>query len=85
MLDDGEDVQARSGQRADFEEIAGEKGLGLAAEEVGRGGVLPFGCGWDAVLAEDLPDGGGGDLDPQRGEFAVDPAISPRGIFPGQT
>ncbi|UYB45105.1 hypothetical protein SLV14_001503 [Streptomyces sp. Je 1-4] len=30
-----------------------------------------------AVLAEDLPDGGGSDLDPQGCEFAVDQAILP--------
>ncbi len=85
VLDDGEDIQARPCQRSDFEEIAGEKGLDLAAQEVGPGGALPFGCGWDAVLAEYPPDRGGGDLDPQRGELAVNPAIPPRGILPGQT
>jgi hypothetical protein len=31
VLDDCEDVQARPGQGADFEEVAGEQCLGLAA------------------------------------------------------
>jgi hypothetical protein len=35
VLDDGEDVQARPGQGAGLEEVAGEQGVGLAAEEVG--------------------------------------------------
>jgi hypothetical protein len=77
VLDDREDVQARAGQGAGLEEIAGEQCVGLAAEEVGPGRVLSFGCGRDAVRAEDLPDGGGGDLDAESREFAVDPAISP--------
>lgn len=31
---------------------------------------------------EDLPDGGGGHLDPESEEFAVDAAIPPTGILP---
>ena len=41
---------ARPGQGADLEEIAGEQRVGLAAQEVGPGGVRAFGRGWDAVL-----------------------------------
>ena len=37
VLDDGEDVQARAGQGAGFEEVAGEQRLGLAAQELGPG------------------------------------------------
>lgn len=73
-------ISGKSKQNA-VKEAAGEKGLGLAAEEAGPDGALPFGCGWDAVIAEDLPDRGDGDLDPQCCEFAEEPAISPRGIF----
>jgi hypothetical protein len=51
------------GQGAGLEEIAGEQRVGLAVQEVGPGRALPFGRGWDAVLPEDLPHGGGGDLD----------------------
>jgi hypothetical protein len=72
------------GQGAGLEEVAGEQGVGLAAQEVGPGCVLALGCGWDAVLAQDLPDGGGGDLDAEGGEFAVDAAVAPRGVLSGQ-
>jgi hypothetical protein len=34
VLDDREHVQARPGQGADLEDIAGEQRLGLAAQEV---------------------------------------------------
>lgn len=61
----------------DFKEVPGQQCLGLAAQEVDPGRVLPFGCGRDAVLAEDLPDGGGGDPDPQRQLSAVLSASRP--------
>jgi hypothetical protein len=77
VLDDGEDVQTRPGQGSCLEEIAGEQRFCLAAKEVGPGGALPFWRGLDAVLLEDLPDGGGGDLDAQCREFSVDPAVPP--------
>jgi hypothetical protein len=59
VLDDGEDVQVCAGEGAGFEEVAGEQGVGLAAQEVGPGCAATFGGGWDAVLFEDFPDGGG--------------------------
>lgn len=84
VLDDGEDVQARPGQGAGLEEIAGEQCGCLVAEEVGSGRALPFRCGWDAVLAEDLPDGRSGDLDAEGRELAVDSAIPSRAVLAGQ-
>lgn len=66
VLDDGEDVQPRPSQGADLEEIAGDQCVGLAAQKVRPGRALPFGRGRDAVLLEDLPDGGGAGLDAQR-------------------
>ena len=30
---------------------------------------------------KDLPDGGGGDLDPERGQFPVDAPVGPRGVL----
>lgn len=84
VLDDGEDVQLRARQGADFEQVAGQQGLGLVAQEVGLGGVLPFRCGRDAVFLEDLPGGGRGDLDAQCREFAVDFAVAPGRVFAGE-
>ena len=37
--------------------------------------------GLDAVGLEDLPDGGGCDLDGEGGEFAVDSPVAPAGVF----
>src|ERR1019366_7827609 len=84
VLDDGEGVQARPGQGADLEEVTGQQGVGLTAQEAGPGQALPSGCGRDAVLVQDLPDGGGGDLDAEGREFAVDAPVSPGGVLAGQ-
>jgi len=35
-------------------------------------------------IAKDLPPGGGGDLDAEDKEFAVDAPVTPAGILPGQ-
>ena len=67
-----------------FEEVAGEQGAGLAAEEVSPGCARSFRRGWDAVLLEDLPDGGGGDRDSQGREFAMDAPVPPRGVLSGE-
>ena len=80
VLDDGEDVQPRSGQGAGFEEVGGEEGVRLAAQEGGPGEVVAVGRGRDAVGCEDFPDGGGGDLDDEGGEFAVDSSVAPAGV-----
>lgn len=58
--------------------------LEFLVPEVGGGRAFPLRGGWDAVLTEDLPDRGGGDLDAQRRELTVDPAIPPRAVFVGQ-
>jgi hypothetical protein len=75
VLDDGEDVQSGPGQGAGFEEVGGEDRVCLAAQEAGPGLVVALGCGFDAVGLEDFPDGGGGDLDFQGGELAVDAPV----------
>lgn len=81
VLDHREDVQRRSGQCFGLEEVGGEDGLGLGAQEGRSGGVLAFGCGVDAVFLEDVPHGAGGDLDTEDGEFAVDAPVPPAGIL----
>ncbi|GAB2879347.1 hypothetical protein GCM10027074_54510 [Streptomyces deserti] len=84
VLENDKDVQAGTGQGADLEEVAGEQCVGLAAQEVGPGVALSLGRGRDAVLLQDLPDGGGGDLEAQGRELAVDPAVPPGGILAGE-
>lgn len=77
VLDDRqhEQVPARHGDR--LEEIAGEQGSGLGAEEIGPGGSGAAGCRVGPVVVEDLPYGGRGDLDAEDEQFAVDAAVAP--------
>jgi hypothetical protein len=81
VLDDGEDVQPRSGQGLSFEEVRGEDCLCLATEEGGPGLTIALGRGLDPVALQDLPDRGRGDLDAQGGQFAVDSSVAPAGIL----
>jgi hypothetical protein len=46
--------------------------------------MLRWGRWVDAVGLEDLPDGGGGDLDTERGEFAVHPPVPPARVLSDQ-
>jgi hypothetical protein len=80
VLDDCENGESRSGQGADVKEVSSEKGVCLAAQEGGPGQVIAVRSRLDAVDLEDLPDGGGRDLESQDGEFAVDSAVSQLGF-----
>jgi hypothetical protein len=80
VLNDGKDEQSRSGQGAGVEEVGGEQGVGLAAQEGGPAEVVAVGRGRDVVGCEDLPDGAGRDRDSQGGEFAVDSSVAPTGV-----
>jgi hypothetical protein len=75
VLDDRQHIQAGAGLGDGLEEVAGKQGPGLGAEEVSPGGRSAFGCWVDPGLPEDLPHGGGGSLDPEDEEFAVDAAV----------
>ena len=81
VLDDGQDVHALAGQGHRLEEVGGEDGLGLGAQEGCPALSGPVGCRVDAGLVEDLPDGGRGDLDAQDEEFPVDAAVSPSTVL----
>ncbi|WP_200215896.1 hypothetical protein [Micromonospora coerulea] len=84
MLSLHDHVQPRSGQGDGLEEVAGEQGVGFAAEEVGPGGGRALGRGVDPSLVENFPHGGGGGLDPQDEQFGVDAAVTPAGVLPSQ-
>src|SRR5258708_28307202 len=56
----------------------------LGAQEARPGGVVALGCGVDAVFLEDVPHGGGGDLDAAGREFAVDAPVAPVGVVVGE-
>jgi hypothetical protein len=81
VFDGGEDGEAGSGQGAGLEEVDGRDRLCLGVQEGGPGGVVAV-RGWvDAVFVEDVPHGGGGDLDAEGGQFAVDAPVSPPRIL----
>ncbi len=61
-------------------EVAGEQRFGLGAQEVRPRRGAARGRGVDARDLEDLPDGGGGDLDTERGELAVHPPVPQLGL-----
>jgi hypothetical protein len=81
VFDRGQDREVGSGQGAGFEEADGHDRLCLGVQEGCPGGVVAVRGGVDAVLVEDVPDGGGGDLDAEGGQFAVHAPVSPSRIF----
>jgi hypothetical protein len=84
VVDDGKDEQPRTGQGAGVEEVGGEDGVRLTAQEAGPAEVVAVGRGLDAVGLEDFPDGGGRDLDSQGRKFAVDSPVAPAGVVARQ-
>src|ERR1039458_5887727 len=84
VLDHGQDVGLGAVKQVGGEEIAGQDRPGLGAQELRPGRPGPPRCGVDAVGLEDLPYGRCRDLDSQAGQLAVDPAVSPSGVLPGQ-
>jgi hypothetical protein len=80
VLDDGQDVLAPFVQGDGLDEIGGQQGVGLGAQEVGPRARCPFGRRIEPFLLEGLPDGGGRDLDAKRGELSVDPPVAPAGF-----
>jgi len=61
-----EGVQPRAGQGDRLEEVTGQQGLGLGAQEIGPRGGTALGCRVDPGVVQDLPDGGSGDLYPEH-------------------
>jgi hypothetical protein len=59
--------------------------VGLAAQERGPGLTVTLGRRLDPVLLQDLPHGGGCDLDTEDREFAVDPSVAPPTVLAGQS
>ena len=55
VLDDRQHVQAGAGQGDGLEEVAGQQGVGLGAEEVSPGGGGALGRGVDPGVAEGSP------------------------------
>jgi hypothetical protein len=66
LLDHREHVQPRAGQGDRLEEVTGQQGLGLGAQEIGPRGGTALGRRVDPGVVQDLPDGGSGDLYPEH-------------------
>ena len=84
VLDHGQDVGLGAVEQVDREEVAGQDGPGLGAQELRPGQPAPPPAGVDAAGLEDLPDGGRCDLNPQTGELAMNPAVPPAGVLTSQ-
>lgn len=84
VLDDRQDVQTSAAQGHGLEEVAGEQGVGLGAEEVSPGSGGALGHRVDPGLMKDLPHGGGGSPDPEHEQLAVNTAVAPARILPCQ-
>jgi hypothetical protein len=83
-FDQDQHVHSGAGEGDSFEEVAGQEGFGLGAEELGPGAGRACGGGVDAGLGENLPHGRGGDLQAPDEEFAVDAAVAPVWVVLGQ-
>jgi hypothetical protein len=84
VFDDEERVEPGQSDGVDVEEVGGQDGVGLGAEELGPGGSGPPCRRGDAGCVQDLPDGGGADLVAESGEFAVDASVAPNRVLGGQ-
>jgi hypothetical protein len=76
-FDKEQDVQAAQEHRVGVEEVSRQHGMGLGGQEGAPCLAMPAGCGVDASVVEDLPDGRGRDLLAHAGELAVDAPVSP--------
>jgi hypothetical protein len=83
-LDDRQDIHADAGRRRRLEEVSGDDGAGLGAQERCPGVACSLGCRVDTGVLEDFPHGGGGDRDAQHEQFAVDSVVPPRAVLAGQ-
>jgi hypothetical protein len=80
VFDHREDVHPGAAQRHRFEEVGGEDGFGLGAQEHCPTVRSPLGRWVDLRGLEDLPDGGRGDLDAQDEQFPVDAPVAPAAV-----
>ena len=84
VFDNRQDVHPGSGQRHGLDEVRGKQRVRLGTKEVRPSCRRPIRCRVDPRLSQDLPDGGRGDLDPEREQFARHPAIPPAAVLSRQ-
>jgi len=81
-VDEKQDVVAAERGGVDGEEVAGHGGLGV--EELRPGDLGSLRRRIDATGFEDSPDGGGGDMVAEAGQFAVDASVAPGRVLGGE-
>lgn len=77
-VDEEQQVVTAHQRCVDAGEVTGDGSLG--SQELGPSHVGATGCGVDALVLEDSPDGGGAYVVAEAGEFAVDSAVAPRWV-----
>jgi len=84
VLDHGQDLSLGAIGQFRREEVARQDRLGLGAQEQRPGRIAPPRRRIDAGILQDLRYRRRRDSHSQPGQFAVDPAVAPAGIFAGQ-
>ena len=75
--DEEQYVNATLQDRVDGEEVRRHDGLGLRGDERRPRRPRPVGNRWPSGVAQDLPDGGGGEAMAKLVQFAVDAPVTP--------
>jgi hypothetical protein len=83
VLDNHQDVEAAQEDGVDVGEVDGEDRVSLGCEELSPGWAGASRGGIEAGMLEDRPDGGGGDLVAEADQLAVDAAVAPGRVLPG--
>lgn len=83
-FDDRHYVHLCAGECDGLEESRREQALGLAAQERCPRRGAAFGRWVDVGVAQDLPDGGGGEGDAEGEQLTVNAPVTPRRVLPRQ-
>ncbi len=79
-----QDGQGLEAKRLDSEEVAGQDGPGLGAEEGSPRETAPAWGGWHTLFSQDGPNGGCADRITELEQFAPDALVPPARILPGK-
>jgi hypothetical protein len=83
-LDEEQHVERPERDRLHGEQVGGQDARGLGPQERPPVGVGSLGGRAEARAAEDMPDGGRPDPNPQLAELALDPHAPPPSVLPRQ-
>src|SRR2546426_11855753 len=84
-LQEDEHVESPKEHRVDGEEVAGQDRSGMSGEKLRPRRTIAARCRRNAMTAQDAADGGRRDLVAELEELALDAAIAPTWVLPGQT